>query len=63
MRAAISPGEVVICDGQRPMGAIVARGGRYEAHLADGHQLGAFESVQAARRAILEADKARRGAA
>jgi hypothetical protein len=61
-KADISPGEVVICDGQRPQGAIVPRSGRYEAHLANGRDLGRFDSVPDARRAILEADKALRGA-
>lgn len=61
-KSTILAGEVVICDGQRPMGAIVPRHGRYEAHLADGTKLGAFGTVPEARRAIYDADKAKRGA-
>ncbi len=58
MRPTIQQNEVVVCDGLRPMGAIVPRGGKYEAHLADGTNLGAFATVVEARRAILDADKA-----
>lgn len=58
MKPTIQPNEAVICDGLRPMGAIVPRGGQYEAHLAGGKNLGGFATVADARRAILDADKA-----
>jgi hypothetical protein len=59
MKPTIRQSEVVICDGQRPQGMICPRGGVYEAHHADGRRLGTFPSVQAARTAIIKADKER----
>ncbi len=57
-KSTIQQNEVVVCDGLRPMGAIVPRGGNYAAHLADGTNLGAFATVVEALRAIIYADKA-----
>lgn len=62
-RPLIERDQVILTDGTRPVGAIVPRKGKFEAHLHDGRHLGNFDTVPDARRALLEADKAQRGGA